>query len=120
SPFSPSRSKLPVNGIAHAKLDGTLLHGGFDGAVALVAPGGKSVEHLDDHAADLLELGNAETARGARRRAQTHAGGDRGLLRIEGHAVLVAGDVGAAEGDLGSFAGEFLGPEIDKHQMRVG
>ena len=43
-----------------------------------------------------------------------------GFSGIERHAVLVAGDVGAAERDLGGFAGELLGPEIDQHQMGVG
>ena len=42
------------------------------------------------------------------------------LLRVERHAVLVAGDVGAAERDLGGLAGELLGPEVDQHQMGVG
>ena len=49
-------------------------------------------------AADLLELVLAEAARGRRRRAKTDAGSDEGLLRIEGDAVLVTGDVRAADG----------------------
>src|SRR5512140_131943 len=50
------------------------------------------IEHLGDHAGDLLEFGDAETARGRRRRAQTKAGGDERLFRVERDAVLVAGD----------------------------
>ena len=42
----------------------------LDGGIALVAIGGKPVEHLGDHVADGLELGDAEAARGAGRRAR--------------------------------------------------
>ncbi len=48
------------------------------------------------------------------------ARGDRGLLRIERDAVLVAGDVGAAERRLRHLAGEALRPQVDQHQMGVG
>ena len=66
----------------------------------------KPVEHLDDQLADLPELGDAEAARGRGRRAEADARGDHRLLGIERHAVLVAGDVGAAERRLGGLAGQ--------------
>ena len=43
-----------------------------------------------------------------------------GLFRVEGDAVLVAGDVGAAQRDLGRLAGELLRAQIDQHQVVVG
>src|SRR6185312_16148334 len=109
----PHAQPLPVDGIALAKLDSALLHRRLDLAIALIAIGHEPIENLDDQAADLLELGNAEAACGSRRRAEPNAGGDRRLLRIEGDTVLVAGDVGATQRDLGGFAGELLGPEVD-------
>ena len=62
----------------------------------------------------------AEAARGGGRRAETDARGDEGLLRIEGHAVLVAGDVRAAERGFRGLAGQLLRAQIDEHQMIVG
>src|SRR3546814_1608381 len=53
---------------------------------------GEAAQHAADEGAHLLELGAAEAARGGRRRAEADAGGHRRLLRIEGDAVLVAGD----------------------------
>ena len=53
-------------------------------------------------------LGDAEAAGGAGRRAEPHARGDRGLFRIERDAVLVAGDVGAAERCLRDLPGQLL------------
>ena len=46
---------------------------GLDGAVAGFAVLCQSVEHLRDHAADVAELGHAEAARGAGRRAEADA-----------------------------------------------
>ena len=89
-------------------------------ASASDALGRQRIEHLDDQLADLAELGDAEAARGAGRRAEPDAGRDRRLLRIERDAVLVAGDVGAAERHLGDLAGQLLRPQVDQHQVRVG
>ena len=47
-------------------------------------------------------------------------GSDKRLLRIEGHRILVAGDVGAAESGFRRLAGQALRPQIDEHQMGVG
>src|SRR5271165_2418116 len=82
-----------------------LLHRGFRRGVAFLALGGEAIQHLDDHAADLFELRRAEAARGCGGRAETDAGGHEGLFRIEGNAVLVAGDVGAAERGFRRLAG---------------
>ena len=43
-----------------------------------------------------------------------------GFSGSNGNAVLVAGDVGAAERQFRHLAGELLRPQIDQHQMRVG
>src|SRR5690349_1217521 len=53
------------------------------------------VEHFRDHAADLLEFGDAKAARSGGRRAQAKTRGDERRLGIVGDAVLVAGDGGA-------------------------
>lgn len=58
---------------------------------------GEAVDHLDDPAGDLAELGFTEAARGTCGGAETDSAGDRRLFGVEGDAVLVAGDVGAAE-----------------------
>ena len=70
--------------------------------------------------ADLLEFGDAEAAGGRRRRAETKARGDERLFRIEGNAVLVAGDGGADQRLFRDVALEALRPEVDQHQMVVG
>ena len=93
---------------------------GFDGAVVVLAVLGQAVEHFDDELADQLELGFAEAARGAGRRAEANARGDGGLFGVEGHCVLVAGDMGALERLFGRLAGEALGTQIDQHQVIVG
>src|SRR5512142_1710873 len=109
--------RLAVDGVALAKLDGALFDARLDLPIARIAVSGETVQHLDDHAADLLEFGDAEAARGASRRAQANTGSDRRLLGIERHAVLVAGDVGTPERDLRSLAGQLLGSQIDQHHM---
>ena len=65
---------------------------GFDQRRLAVRRLRDGVEHLGDQAADLLEFGDAEAARGRRRRAEPEARGDERLFRIERNAVLVAGD----------------------------
>src|SRR5476649_2665828 len=50
------------------------------------------IEHFRNKPADLLEFGNPEAARGRRRRSQPKARSDERRFRIEGNAVLVAGD----------------------------
>ena len=78
------------------------------------------VEHLGDELPDLAELGDAETARRAGRRAEPDAGGHERLFRIERNAVLVAGEPGADQRLLRDVALHALRPEIDQHQMVVG
>src|SRR5512147_1963406 len=85
-------SLAAIDRITLAELDRPLLDARLDPIVAGIAIGRETVEHLDDHAADLLELGDAEAARGAGRRAEPDARGHHRLLRIERHAILVAGD----------------------------
>src|SRR5262249_2692380 len=79
----------------------------------------KPVEHPPDQLAHRAELGRAEAARRRRRGAEANARGDRGLLRIEGDPVLVAGDAGLLEAVLGGLAVQLLGSEIDQHQVVV-
>ena len=43
-----------------------------------------------------------------------------GFRGIERHAVLVAGDVGAAERLLGDVAGQLLRAQVDQQQVGVG
>src|SRR6185437_1753932 len=77
-------------------------------------------QDFGDHAADLLELRNAETARGRGRRAEPQARGDERLLGIERDAVLVAGDGGTDQRLLGDVALQPLRAKIYQHQMVVG
>src|SRR5262249_787774 len=69
---------------------------------------GDAVEHVGDQVADLAELGDAEAARRAGRRPQTHARRDGELLRIAWDAVLVDGDAGAVEHLLRGDPGRLL------------
>src|SRR5579871_2098813 len=78
------------------------------------------VEDFGDETADLLELGDAEPARRAGRRAKPDPRSDEGLFRVIGHAILVAGEPGPDERLLRQIALEPLRPEIDQHQMVVG
>src|SRR5688572_11458872 len=81
---------------------------------------GEAVEYVADEVPDFLELADAEPARGPGRRAETDARGDGGPLRVERHAVLVAGDPRTLERLLGLVALHPLGAEIDQHQVVVG
>src|SRR6478735_1789971 len=92
----------------------------LDLRVARVAVLADALEHFGDQAADLAELGRAESARGARRGAEADARGLRRRQRIERDRVLVAGQERAVEANFGRFAGHFLGPEVDQHQVVVG
>src|SRR3954452_3725470 len=92
-----------------------LANGRLDHRVLVAALLRQHVEHLDDHVADLAEFRDAEAAGGAGRRAEPHARGDHRLFRVERDAVLVAGDMRAAERDLGHLAGQALRPQIDQH-----
>src|SRR3546814_8859696 len=62
--------------------------------LALVA---QRFEHIGDHVADFLEFGDAEAARGSGGRADADAAGLDRRQRVEGDAVLVAGDRAALE-----------------------
>ena len=83
----------------------------FYGAVSRFAMGRQTVERFDDQFADPLEFIDAEPARRRRGRAQPHARSDRGLLRIERNAVLVASDMRAFERRFGVLAGQT--PRLD-------
>src|SRR3546814_14312332 len=59
---------------------------------AFRATGLQPIEHIGDQVADLAELRHAEAACGACGRADADAARLGGRQRIEGNAVLVAGD----------------------------
>lgn len=111
----------PNHGEAVGEADHLAAHRGFDGGVAFIRIGDlQAVENLDDQIADLAEFGFLEAAGRSSRRAEAHTRGDEGLFRIEGNAVLVAGDVGAAKGCLGALASGILLAQVDQHQVVVG
>src|SRR5262249_32026970 len=91
-----------------------LAHRGFGGRILFDALLREDVEHLDDQLAHLLEFGDAEAAAGAGGSAEAYPRRHRRFLRIERDAVLVAGDVRAAEGQLRDLAGQALGPQVDQ------
>src|SRR5262245_31083883 len=70
----PPIDRKPADELLHL-----LAHRGFDERILLDALLREHVEHLDDQVAHLLELGDAEAARGARRRAEADARRDGGL-----------------------------------------
>ena len=87
---------------------------------AILTLGPETLEHVGDHVGDVAELGDAEAAGGAGRRADADAAGlDRGQ-GIERDAVLVAGDRRALERLVGVFAGDAQRPEVDQCEMGVG
>src|SRR5436190_2957056 len=110
-PYAPSAlvDRKPADELLHL-----LPHRGLDQRILLDGLLRQDIEHLDDQLAHLLELGDAEAARGAGGRAEPHARGHRRLLRIARDAILVAGDVGAAERQLRHLAGKALGSEVDQ------
>src|SRR5262245_5794637 len=106
------RGNLRINREAPAKRNRFRFHSGFDFGVASLAVGCQAVDYLRHQAADMLELGDTEATRGARRRADADAGRDRRLLRVERHRVLVDGDVRAPQRLLDDIAGELLGSQV--------
>src|SRR5437773_653675 len=105
---------------APGESDRLFLHLRFDLGITRLAIGGEAVEHLGHEAADMPELGDAEAARGAGWRADPDPRRDGRLLGVERHAVLVGGDVGAAERLLRDIARQLLGPEVRSEERRVG
>src|SRR4030095_16854611 len=110
--FQPLIDREPPAQLPHA-----LAHRLLYGAVVVRS---QPIEHAHYHLPELATLGRSESARRDRRRSQPDARSDRRLLRIEGDAVLVAGDAGALQAVGGRLARQLLRPEIDQHQMRVG
>ncbi|ENN85865.1 hypothetical protein RHSP_17832 [Rhizobium freirei PRF 81] len=118
---APSLAHIAVHREAVGELDHLLAHGSLDGSIAFVGIGDlQAVEHFDDQIADFPEVGFLEAARRAGRRAEADARRDEGLFRVERDAVLVAGDVGTAEGGLRTLAGGVLLAQVDQHQVVVG
>src|SRR5271156_1849953 len=76
----------------------------FDPSVAAFAALGKTIQSLNDHLADLLELDDAEATRRPGRGTEPHAGGDEGARSVEGHRVFVAGDMRSRQGRFGRLA----------------
>ena len=123
-------SRLAAIGAAHAAASALRRRSGTGGSArapaaltaASTAPLPSSpflrqpVEHLDDQLADPAGTRRRRSrascrpaCRGGCRRSPSASPGSNG------HAVLVAGDVGAAERRLGGLAGELLRPEVDQH-----
>src|SRR5262245_53049921 len=87
----PSWWPLLVNREAAGQFLHALLHRRLDERRTAVTRLRNGVEHFGNQRTDLLELCNAETARGGRGRAETQTRGDKRLLRVERDAVLVTG-----------------------------
>src|SRR3546814_4248888 len=73
---------------------------------AFRATGLQPIEHIGDQVADLAELRHAEAACGACGRADADAARLGGRQRIEGNAVLVAGDARMLQRLVGRLAGD--------------
>src|SRR3546814_6286080 len=80
----------------------------------------RGIEDATDKAPHLLEGGSVETTRGQRRRAETNTRCHESFLRIEGNAVLVAGDAGVIAEAFGPLAGSPAGPQVDEDDMGIG
>src|SRR5690606_26486298 len=88
--------------------------------VAIFAIGSEAIDDLDDPAGDLAELSLAEATGGAGGCAQTDARGYEGLLRVEGDAVLVAGDMRAAQSGLGGLTSHLFRAQVGEAEVVVG
>ncbi|QTK78950.1 hypothetical protein AT6N2_C1164 [Agrobacterium tumefaciens] len=100
--------------------DDLFTHRSLDGGIAFIRIGNlQTIENLDDQLADFAEFRFLETARRAGRRAETDTRGNEGLFRIERNAVLVAGDVSAAEGCFRTLACRVLLAKVNQHQVVV-
>ena len=93
---------------------------GLDLGVAGLAVGGQAVQHLGHQAADLRNSATPKPRVVPAGEPMRMPDVTVRLLRIERHAVLVGGDVGAPQRLLGDVAGQLLGPQVDQQQVRVG
>ena len=112
----PSRSGRPgaIDGEPPAELQHTPAHRLDHVVIADV------VQHVAHPVRELHGLGNAEAARGDRRRADAQAAGHRRRTRVVRHGVLVHRDVGLAQRRVGIGAGVGLADQVDQHQVVVG
>src|SRR5712671_6037088 len=112
-------AEFPIDRKLVAELPDTCAHTRF-GCTVVGGSLRERAQHFDDVPPDGAELVRAETPGRCGWRAETDARGHRGLLRVERNAVLVAGDAGSLQADLGVPAGEPQRAQIHQHQMRVG
>ena len=78
------------------------------------------VESLGDPCRDGAHLGLFHAARGECGRADADAGGLERRIGVLGNGVLVDGDAGLAEGELGFGAEDAFLEDIDEHEVVVG
>src|SRR5580692_7981095 len=97
-----------------------LAHARFRQRILVDAVLRQRIKHFGDHVANQPELGNAEATGGAGRGAEPHPRCHGRLFRIERNAVLVAGDVGAAERGFRHFSGQALFAQVDQHEVGIG
>ena len=88
--------------------------------IALFAIGVEAFEYVGDHIGDVAEFGDPEAAGSARGRADADPAGLYRRQRIEGDAVLVAGDRGALQRLVGILAGDAERTKVDQGEMCVG
>src|SRR3546814_7272598 len=86
---------------------------------AFRATGLQPIEHIGDQVADLAELRHAEAACGACGRADADAARLGGRQRIEGNAVLVAGDARMLQRLVGRLAGEAQRAQVEIGRAHV-
>ena len=96
------------------------LYDAFDGPPALVMPGVRVREDVDDELGDLVELVLAEAAGGERRGAETDAGGVPGAVGVGGDRVAVGDHAGVEQGRLGLTTGEAERADVEQHEVVVG